>query len=132
LELGVRVKGVLQRHAGCNPFPVEANAQKDKTFCALVKPTARCVLFEKGCAWGSVACLERNRRMAEFLAFLKIGPVFRKVLRPEIYFAKEARKHALCRGKLLGCAKYLALRRGLKCGLSGDLVVCWATAHPNF
>jgi len=44
--------------------------------------------------------------MAEFMAPLKIGPVFRGVLRPEIYFAKEARKHALCRGKLLGCADF--------------------------
>ncbi|WPX09986.1 hypothetical protein [Anaerocellum danielii] len=87
-------------------FPWRLTHKKKEAFCALVKPTARCVLFEKGCAWGSVACLERNRRMAEFLAFLKIGPVFRKVLRPEIYFAKEARKHALCRGKLLGCAMY--------------------------
>jgi len=132
LELGVRVKGVLQWHAGWNPFPVEANAQKERSFLCVSKTYCQVRPFKKGCAWGSVACLERNRRMAEFPAFLKIGPVFRKVLGPEIYFAKEARKHALCRGKLLGCAKYLALRRGLKCGLSGDLVVCWATAHPDF
>ncbi|BCS81260.1 hypothetical protein CaldiYA01_12200 [Caldicellulosiruptor diazotrophicus] len=70
--------------------------------------------------------------MAEFLAFLKIGPVFRKVLGSEIYFAKEAKKACPLPRKAPRLCHVLALRRGLKCGLSGDLVVCWATAHPNF